>query len=502
MKVGIVLTLLLNGLMLIHVNGNIDIKKLDKKDDIFNSKLGESLTDNIINRPHIRKGGQILNVLDDNEKLDRLFKREDFNNIPEDVTDSQIEHNDDSIDDDPVDAKPVIKNVFGGNKAIPIQKKGDHRMRSKNNLLNNQRIMENSKNANADPLDIAAENILENNHNHPNYLNPNDPNLTDEQKKFAKEHQGHEQKHAIMSLILFFSLIVSQLLIMGWQKFYPASYSLCSLIGFWLIPGILGIYAKNTRYVIIWTIFSIINLFVISRALQKPISRNAPRLVYGWYTWIHRITSPIAIFGSILFFCGFFHLGLLFGLMSIEADRAFQDWALLVMFYGIYFGTLGRDCVERLSERMATTLGYYSKGGIPEKYLRHGTCAICGLSTGQIMNAQQNNNDYNNGHIDESTKLYSSDSSNNNSNVDGTVLRLGCGHTYHEFCIRGWTIIGKKDVCPYCGEKVDLTQFKKNPWEITQLLYLKFLDWVRFLLVWNPLVFIFVHFLFKLLDLN
>jgi hypothetical protein len=33
----------------------------------------------------------------------------------------------------------------------------------------------------------------------------------------------------------------------------------------------------------------------------------------------------------------------------------------------------------------------------------------------------------------------------------GTLLGL---HLFHEFCIRGWTMIGKKDVCPYCSEKV------------------------------------------------
>jgi RING finger protein 121 len=36
------------------------------------------------------------------------------------------------------------------------------------------------------------------------------------------------------------------------------------------------------------------------------------------------------------------------------------------------------------------------------------------------------------------------------------TYRLTCGHEFHEFCIRGWCIVGKKQTCPYCHEKVDL----------------------------------------------
>ena len=35
---------------------------------------------------------------------------------------------------------------------------------------------------------------------------------------------------------------------------------------------------------------------------------------------------------------------------------------------------------------------------------------------------------------------------------------------FHEFCIRGWCIVGKKQICPYCKEKVDLKAIFKNPY--------------------------------------
>ena len=45
-------------------------------------------------------------------------------------------------------------------------------------------------------------------------------------------------------------------------------------------------------------------------------------------------------------------------------------------------------------------------------------------------------------------------------------LQLACKHLFHDQCIRGWTLIGKKDTCPTCLEKVDLRAiFSDRPWE-------------------------------------
>lgn len=44
------------------------------------------------------------------------------------------------------------------------------------------------------------------------------------------------------------------------------------------------------------------------------------------------------------------------------------------------------------------------------------------------------------------------------------TYRLSCGHLFHEFCIRGWCVVGKQQTCPYCKEKVDLKRMFKNPY--------------------------------------
>ena len=67
-------------------------------------------------------------------------------------------------------------------------------------------------------------------------------------------------------------------------------------------------------------------------------------------------------------------------------------------------------------------------------------------------------------------------------------ITLNCRHRYHEFCIRGWIIVGKKDTCPYCNEKVDLKSTFTTPWEKTSIVWANLLDMVRYLVVWNPII--------------
>ena len=73
------------------------------------------------------------------------------------------------------------------------------------------------------------------------------------------------------------------------------------------------------------------------------------------------------------------------------------------------------------------------------------------------------------------------------------TFRLACGHEFHEFCIRGWCIVGKKQTCPYCHEKVDLKRMFPNPWEKPHMMYGQLLDWVRWLVCWQPVILVLVQ---------
>lgn len=76
------------------------------------------------------------------------------------------------------------------------------------------------------------------------------------------------------------------------------------------------------------------------------------------------------------------------------------------------------------------------------------------------------------------------------------IFVLSCGHKFHEYCIYGWCLIGKRQVCPFCREKVDLGKlFSALPFQKPHYLYGSFLDFIRYLFAWQPVIFLAVHFL-------
>lgn len=156
-------------------------------------------------------------------------------------------------------------------------------------------------------------------------------------------------------------------------------------------------------------------------------------------------------------------LGTLLGfanMVSAVPDAAFK-FGTLLFFYGVYYGVLGRDIAEVVTDRMACTIGYYTDSGVPYRNLDKDTCAVCAQ---KIM-------------IEK--------------NEDAVVeerYTLPCSHSFHEFCIRGWCVVGKKQTCPYCKEKVDLQKLFKNPWEKPHVIYGHFLDLIRYALVWQPII--------------
>ena len=50
------------------------------------------------------------------------------------------------------------------------------------------------------------------------------------------------------------------------------------------------------------------------------------------------------------------------------------------------------------------------------------------------------------------------------------ILKLRLFYRFHEFCIRGWCIVGKRQTCPYCKEKVDLKRMFKNPYPLNEII--------------------------------
>jgi len=279
-----------------------------------------------------------------------------------------------------------------------------------------------------------------------------------EHMKMHEKHKGHEAMHTEMVFILVITVIVAQVALVEWKKRHQKSYQLATLFGMWIIP--LGMCLKNQwwRFIFLWLIFSCITGLIVRKAVEKPIQGSTPRLVYKWFYLIYKLSYGLGIIGYIIMVLTFFGLNVVFD----AKPQAWMDVAMLFLFYGLYYGVLAQDVAEISSDKMASHIGYYTANGMPTRHLEAGVCAVCG----NRLLVQENEE-----------------------GVLENTYKLSCDHVFHEFCIRGWCIVGKKQTCPYCKEKVDLKKMFCNPWEKPHVLYGQLLDWLRWLVAWQPVIF-------------
>ncbi|VVC90149.1 unnamed protein product [Leptidea sinapis] len=281
-------------------------------------------------------------------------------------------------------------------------------------------------------------------------------------QKMHDKHKGHETMHLQMVLNMIIILIVAQIIFEQWKKYHYRSYSIFTMMTMWLIPLLISVLNWWIRFVVVWHVFSMLTGLVIHQSSKKPMSGSTPRLVYKWFYLIYKLSWFLGMCGYLLMVFTLVGLNTLFG----HKPQSWMDLALLLLFYGLYFGVLGRDVAEYCSERIAATLGYYTTEGIPTRQLESDLCAVCGNRL--LVSVHEEG-------------------------VLENTYKLTCGHVFHEFCIRGWCMVGKKQTCPYCKEKVDLKLMFTNPWDRPHMLYGQLLDWIRWLIALQPLVLLFVH---------
>ncbi|EKX44945.1 hypothetical protein GUITHDRAFT_163384 [Guillardia theta CCMP2712] len=204
------------------------------------------------------------------------------------------------------------------------------------------------------------------------------------------------------------------------------------------------------------------------KATRRPIPDRTPRLVYSYFYYAFKLCYSSGVVGYLLILSEFLQIPAIFG---VEVQVVYVGGMLF--FFGLYFGVLSRDCSEMCTDRMAASMGYGRKGSMPSRGYDPTVCLLCGDA------------------LNYNWALMNSSIQSQRINATETAERtvnLSCGHSFHDFCIRGWTIIGKKDICPFCSEKVSLRAMFRNPWETQNLMWANLLDAVRYLIVWNPVI--------------
>lgn len=339
---------------------------------------------------------------------------------------------------------------------------------------------------------------------------------------FHLKHKGHEAMHTEMVLVMITLLVIGQILLVQWKKKSPKTYNLVTLLLLWLTPFLASIYYGWKRFICIWFIFSIIVGLPIRKAVWKTrgtngkLSVDTPRLVYRVFLFMFRISLGVGTIGYLCFI--FTMLGLNLTLF-ISPDTAF-DFSFLCLWYGFYFGVVVRDFSDLCATSIAVKGKFYKEDyneenkkykKLPERALDKNTCALCAnkLNTNTtIIDGTNLNQITNNSNDTRLTNINLEDFNNQayginqdrltqqrepNTSDDEKTIRISCGHEFHEYCIRGWVILGKQSTCPYCNEKVDTKILGNHPWEKYNRMYATLLEWLRYLVAWQPIILLIIN---------
>ena len=91
----------------------------------------------------------------------------------------------------------------------------------------------------------------------------------------------------------------------------------------------------------VWAAFSAVTVYMFYLCMRSArLDPSTPRLVFSWFLASHNVCVAVGAAGYLLFLLE------LLGLQKIVAAVLGKSTSMLLLWYGLYFGILGRDTAE------------------------------------------------------------------------------------------------------------------------------------------------------------
>jgi RING finger protein 121/175 len=105
----------------------------------------------------------------------------------------------------------------------------------------------------------------------------------------------------------------------------------------------------------VWAAYTATTGYVLYCCTFRKMSRTLPKQVYRWFLGVFRVSVMVGATGYVLLTISIFGAGVTQG-PSPLGPLTDPATVLTVLWYGLYFGILTRDCAEVASDRMAAAL--------------------------------------------------------------------------------------------------------------------------------------------------
>lgn len=119
----------------------------------------------------------------------------------------------------------------------------------------------------------------------------------------------------------------------------------------WELSGINYNVVELHDLVQVWTIFSSVTLYMFYLCMRsKKLDPSTPRLVFTWFLYSHKVSIAVGAAGYALFLLE------LLGASPVVWFLFGKGASFILLFYGLYFGVLGRDTAEVASTGLVCLL--------------------------------------------------------------------------------------------------------------------------------------------------
>jgi hypothetical protein len=348
---------------------------------------------------------------------------------------------------------------------------------------------------------------------------------------------------------IYIILIAIQISILIVSITRPALAEILSLAIILILPTAFALHWNATRFLSLligYVLFLIYTLRLLKieswketwqLGVVRKMDSEAPKRIYKHFLLAHYCAVGISIAGFCVTVYSLVYItrhdpgngnnAYKFGITDKEQqeiqDQAHYEFMILtsgisLFFEGAYFGVLHRDFA-----RLVHTLISASIQGKVKDTRKVGNCALCGtqltlhhqedvLETGNNSDLQIHQILHHNGHSMNSLPSASSASGksggfSSNPNhlkrkISGGLAttgivrkgkdhwKLSCGHEFHDTCLVGWSVVGKRHMSPCCSEKLDTDIiFASSPWQKTSTAWIDITEQARFLIYYfSPLL--------------
>lgn len=234
-------------------------------------------------------------------------------------------------------------------------------------------------------------------------------------------------------IILLYYLTINTVLTV-WKKFNKKSYEIFLFILVFIFPPLVMFAVGDIIFFGIWLVQVLFLMVCLRKVVKRPLDSKVPGIVYKTFKRLFVSSTAFILVGNVLLVCSFLFYN----------SKTLQSLRLLI--YAVYIALLSREAARNMCHIMARNTGFYSQEGVPGRQESEDICMLC---TAEFTDSSKN------------------------------VLTIGCGHSYHKECIKGWSVIGQNSFCPYCKHGIDNAFTSVELWEQTEYVFRPLVNLLR-----------------------